>query len=322
MRQLIVSDGTAPAYTNGVLANGAVDVQIESSAGPVSLSAGQTISDSGKIRFVQGTPEGKNIFSPWIDGKYISVWKGESYSAQVAAAVTHTVTTVPTAAGEVSVKLIERSPGQAQFKRKSVTVSVAASEAVNSVALKIVSALTGYTTAQIVSFGNAFDMAIIGYPTVKVQMVTVAGAAIKFTGTTFSLSLGTELSNFEVASEGMDGSNGTTFPATSPANPSLGYGDAEVLGQYEKSLQGDRSFYNRVELPNTPPSYIDTATPTTYDVYSLVADNGALGQIKGVDNVRSLTIAYKVNGTDQANFEAKLNGYLASCPGAFAPVNL
>ena len=69
MRQLLVSNGTAVAYTNGVLASGAIDIQIEDPAGPVSLSAGQTISDSNKIRFVQGTPEGKNIFSPWIDGK-------------------------------------------------------------------------------------------------------------------------------------------------------------------------------------------------------------------------------------------------------------
>jgi hypothetical protein len=325
MRQLLVGNTNAAAsYTNGVLASGTVDVQKQDPAGnAISLAPTDTYAGVKKIRFVQGTPEGKNIFSPWIDGKNISVWKGQSYSAQVPAAVTHTVTTPPTAAGEVTVKLIERNPGQAQFKRKSVTIQVAASETVNSIALKIVSALTGYTTAQITSFGNAFDMAIVGYPTVKVQMVTVAGAAIKFTGTTFSLSLDTELSNFEVASEGMDGSNSTTFPATSPANPSLGYGSAEVLSQYEKSLQGDRSFYNRIMQPNTPPSYIDTATPLNYVLYSIVAENGSVNQIKGVDNVRNITIAVNTAAsTLKTDFQNKLNLWMGSVPGSFANVTL
>jgi hypothetical protein len=127
--------------------------------------------------------------------------------------------------------------------------------------------------------------------------------------------------------EGIDGSNGPVATITYnnfPTNvvPSLGYGSAEVLSQYEKSLQGDRSFYNRIMQPNTPPSYIDTATPTTYDVYSLVAENGSVGQIKGVDNVRSITVAYKVSGTGQAAFEGKINPWLNSCPGSFAAVQL
>lgn len=308
MRQLLVSDGTAPAYTNGVLANGAIDIQIESPAGPVSLSAGQTISDSGKIRFVQGTPEGKNIFSPWIDGKYITVWKGESYSAQVPQVSRLAIATNFVAAGEATVKLVELNNGQAQFKRKSYVIPVTASMTPT----QFCTALAAAINADLPDF---------------IASITNNGTSIDFTGKSFSLTLGTELSNFKIVDEGLDGSNGAVATVTynnppTSVLPSLGYGSAEVLAQYEKSLQGDRSFYNRVELPNTPPSYIDIATPTTYDVYSLVADNGALGQIKGVDNVRSLTIAYKVSGTDQANFEAKLNGYLASCPGAFAPVNL
>jgi hypothetical protein len=84
MRQLLVGNTNAVAsYTNGVLASGTVDVQKQDPAGnAISLAATDTYASVKKIRFVQGTPEGKNIFSPWIDGKNISVWKGESYSAQ------------------------------------------------------------------------------------------------------------------------------------------------------------------------------------------------------------------------------------------------
>jgi len=303
MRQLLVSDGTAPAYTNGVLANGAIDIQIESPAGPVSLSAGQTISDSDKIRFVQGTGL-KNIFSPWIEGKNVAVWKGESYSPQVpqVSRIAFTGTNF-TAAGEVVVKLVELNNGQAQFKRKNYTISVTSSDTPTTLCTKITAAVN----ADLPDF---------------IASITNNGTSIDFTGKSFSLSADTELSNFKIADEGVDGTNGITAAVTYTTPSSLGYGDAEVLAQYEKSLQGNTSFYNRIMQPNTPPSYIDIATPTTYDVYSLVADNGSVGQIKGVDNVRSITIAYKVNGTDQANFEAKINGYLASCPGAFAPVNL
>ena len=303
MRQLLVSDGTAPAYTNGVLANGAIDIQIESPAGPVSLSAGQTISDSDKIRFVQGTGL-KNIFSPWIEGKNVAVWKGESYSAQVpqVSRIAFTGTNF-TAAGEVVVKLVELNNGQAQFKRKNYTISVTSSDIPATLCTKITAAVN----ADLPDF---------------IASITNNGTSIDFTGKSFSLSADTELSNFKIVDEGVDGTNGITAAVTYTTPSSLGYGDAEVLAQYEKSLQGNTSFYNRIMQPNTPPSYIDIATPTTYDVYSLVADNGSVGQIKGVDNVRSITIAYKVNGTDQANFEAKMNGYLASCPGAFAPVNL
>ena len=313
MRQLLVSDGTAPAYTNGVLANGAIDIQIESPAGPVSLSAGQTISDSDKIRFVQGTGL-KNIFSPWIEGKNVAVWKGESYSAQVPHVFTVTLATNITAAGEATFKLVELNNGQAQFVRKSVTIPVSAGQTPTQVAQDIVDAMAGVSNSVATTVYQ-----IVGFPQATIEY---NAGVIEINGDIFSLSAGTELANIKFASEGLDGSNGMTATLATTSSPSLGYGDAEVLAQYEKSLQGNTSFYNRIMQPNTPPSYIDIATPTTYDVYSLVADNGSVGQIKGVDNVRSITIAYKVNGTDQANFEAKMNGYLASCPGAFAPVNL
>jgi len=316
MRQLIIGNDVAVAYTNGVLAAGAVDIQKEGAAGANStpLLLADTYTTAKKIRFVQGTAEGKNIVSPWIDGKDIVVWKGESYSAQVPHVFTVTLATNITAAGEVTFKLVELNNGQAQFVRKSVTIPVSAGQTPTQVAQDIVDSMAGVSNSVATTVYQ-----IVGFPQATIEY---NAGVIEINGDIFSLSAGTELANIKFASEGLDGSNGMTATLATTSSPSLGYGDAEVLGQYEKSLQGDRSFYNRVELPNTPPSYI--VGSVQYDTYSLVADNGALGQIKGVDNVRSITVVINDAAATaaQSDFEGILNSWLATVPGAFGAVAL
>ena len=181
--------------------------------------------------------------------------------------------------------------------------------------------LTGLDRA-LIALETAAVAAILADLPDSVSLVAPLGTGIQFTGNTFSLSSGTELSNFRIAVEGLTDNGVVITGSGNSVDPSLGYGDAEVLGQYEKSLQGDRSFYNRVELPNTPPSYI--VGGVQYDTYSLVADNSALGQIKGVDNVRSITIAINDAAVTaaQADFEGVLNGWLATVPGTFGAVAL
>jgi hypothetical protein len=76
--------------------------------------------------------------------------------------------------------------------------------------------------------------------------------------------------------------------------------------------------------PNTPASYI--VPGETYDLYSIQWLNPQVGQIKGVDNRRTLTIAFEGGtaaiGATQIAFQAALNAYLATVPGAFNPVSL
>jgi hypothetical protein len=75
--------------------------------------------------------------------------------------------------------------------------------------------------------------------------------------------------------------------------------------------------------PNTPPSYIDLTE--TYDLYSIQWLNPQVGQIKGVDNRRTLTIAMEDGAganAVQTAFELALNSYLATVPGAFNAVNI
>lgn len=305
MTQLLVSDGTAPAFTSGVLNAGAIAVLKKSSAGPTVLVAGETITDSDEIQLVQGTAAGKNIYSPWIPGRMVTGWFGNSYSAQTAQVQTLTFATNASAAGDVTVKLTCPGPGAQQYKRKSWTLSVA-------------SGATAAATA------TAFYTLInADLPDFLASVADNGSGVLTLTGKLFNIANGTDNFQWETQQENFGaGGIGTTCTVAQTANSFAGYGDPNYLKQFELHNQGDLSFYNRLVQPNTPASYIDVTTPTTYDVYVLAWNNPVPNQINGVDNKRVLRIAYKVNGTDQANFENRMNGWLASCPGAFNSVTL
>ena len=70
-RHLFIGDDTAVSYSNGVLADNALDVQklVNSATGVyTSLAPGDTIADAAQIRIVQGNGT-TNIVSPWFYGK-------------------------------------------------------------------------------------------------------------------------------------------------------------------------------------------------------------------------------------------------------------
>ncbi len=308
MRQLLVSNGVAVSYTDNVLASGALDIVKRTADGFVSLAAGETIADSDEIRFVQGTPEGKNLFSPWIPGTAISGWTGASYSAQVPQITTSTVLGPAVADANINVKIVNLNGGQAQFKRKNWTVPI----------------LAGDTAIQVC---DKIKVAIAADPADFATESNVTGTAtLIFTGNVFNIANSTELTSFRTAFEGFDGSNGLTVSvAATGTGPILGAGDGNVLFDYEKTLKGDRSYYNRIFLPNTPPSYVNVATE--YDVYTLAFKNPAEGQIRGVDNLREISIAFDSDvaptiAAVKTAFEAQINPYVTSTPGTFPAVTL
>ena len=58
-RHLYIGNAVAVSYdANGLLADGAIDIQKLSSDGPTSLLPGDTLADSDQIRVVQGGPAG------------------------------------------------------------------------------------------------------------------------------------------------------------------------------------------------------------------------------------------------------------------------
>jgi hypothetical protein len=320
MRQLLVSNLTAPAFTNGALAAGAVCAVGKTASGFTILGTPGMVdySDSREIQFVQGTAAG-NIFSPWIDGKDIISWAGRNYAAQTAQISTLTFATAATVAGEITVKLTEVNNGVEQFRRKSVTINVTAGQSAVSIANAVLNAFAGRTGLPV----NATQYPIEGASWATVATANNAAAVITVTGSVFSIAAGTGLASFSTQSENLDGTNGTTLAVTATAVPSIGSGDADILLDFEQSLQGNLSFYNRVRQPNTPPTYINLAA--NYDLYSISWLNPVVGQIKGVDNHRNLTVAM-VDGAGvdavQTAFELALNNYLASVPGSFAAVNI
>jgi hypothetical protein len=305
MRQLLVSDLTAPAFTNGRLATGAVCAIEKTASGFTIVNPFSTYATSPEICFVQGTAGG-NIFSPWINGKDIFSWAGQNYAAQTAQETRLTFTTAATVAGYMTVKLTEVNNGVEQFRRKSYVIPVTASQSANSIATAFFTAMGADLPSWIASVAN-------GTP-----------GRLDIIGSTFSISANTELASFGTATEGIDSSNGTTVAVSVFATPSKGSGNADVLSEYELSLQGNRGFYNRLVQPNTPASYI--VPGETYDLYSIQWLNPQVGQIKGVDNRRTLTIAFEGGtaaiGATQIAFQAALNAYLATVPGAFNPVSL
>ena len=323
MKQLLISDGTtaqAAPYTGGLLPAGAIDVVGLSADGFTPITAGQTIADSSAIRLVQGTGT-SNIVSPWIDGLSVTRFVGQSFDAQQAQSSTLTFATATIAAGQVSLKLISANGGQAQFPRKSVTIEVGVGQAVaglGGIVQNLMVALTGQTAA-VIAANPATDYAIVGADFAVAQY---AGSVITVTGTIFNIAAGTSLSSFRTASEGLDGSNGTTLVVAAAATPDLGNGgDGNLIAELEASLQGSgRGYYDRVQLPVTPPSYAVAAT--TYDLYKISFNNGAEGNIKGVDNYREIIVAYPAGGAGQAWFEGQINPWMTSTPPAPVAVAL
>ena len=124
-RHVIVSTAATATYTNGLLANGAIDVQKMSSNGPTKLVPGETLTDAAQIRIVQGTTT-QNIVTPWFYGKDVINWGGRSYAAATAKDETYTISALTaTAAGEATIKVSNQTNGVEPFNFKSWTVSYA-----------------------------------------------------------------------------------------------------------------------------------------------------------------------------------------------------
>ncbi len=327
MKQLLISDGATAAYTAGLLAPGAIDVVGLSADGPVSVVPGQTIADFSAIRLIQGTAAGRaNVVSPWIDGSSVSRWTGQSYAAQTAQSSTLTFATVPSAGGtEMSIKVIDRAIGQAQFQRASASyTTVAGSLTVHRVTIGLFSALVGVPVATLAQTPTTYAVPGMDRVVASIDDDEAGGAAsvITLTGNTFDSDPYSVLASFQSASENLNGDFGTTLTVASTGTPTLGNGgDGNLIVELEASLQGmGRGYYDRVQLPVAPPAYAVAAT--TYDLYKLGFGNAAPGSIRGVDNYREIIIASPAGDADGAVFEGKINPWLNSCPGSFAAVVL
>ena len=302
-RHLYIGNAVAVSYSSGVLANGAVDIQKLSATGPTSMVAGDTIADSSQFRIVQGNGT-TNIVSPWIYGKDVINYSGKSHVAQVAQVKRAALTTNASAAGNHTLKVINKTNGAEPFEMKSYEIEVA----------------SGATpTAQCTALTTAINADLPHW----VNSITNNGTSIDFTGfkkgeTKADGSTQEDLVEMEFAWEG----SGTTMADTAQTAGLRGYGDGFYIKKLEEDLRGvNYGYYNRVQLPVTPAQ--TAVTGDAYDVYHIAAtkDGSSASQINGVDNIIELNIAFD-NGTAALTqaLESALNGYLASVN--FGPVNL
>lgn len=314
MRQLLIGDGTTAAYTNGAMADGAIDIQKLSSDGPVSLVPGETIADSDSIRFVQGTADA-NVVSPWIQGRNVVAFGGLSGAAQTAEVAKFTISTNATAAGTHTLKLINLTNGAEPFEFKSyeITVAAGATPTTQTAAFKVAidADLPYWVNGAVTDNGGNLD--ITGFKkgetkadgSVQAELVHMDGAF-----------------GSEVTATGAVNNNGSTMAVTYATAGSRGAGDFFYMREMEEELQGSGfGYYNRVELPIQPTLFTASAD-APYDVYHIVAskDGSTTSGINGVDNLMELYIAINDADADGLVFEGKLNPWMNSA--GFGSVNL
>ena len=297
-RHLYIGNAVAVSYSNGVLANGAIDIQKLSATGPTSMSPSDTIADSAQFRIVQGNGT-TNIVSPWIYGKDVINWSGKSHVAQQAQVFRIALGTNATAASTHRVKIINKTNGTVPFELKNYEYDVAASAT---------------PTTQCTALTAAINADVPHW----VKTVTNNGTSIDLTGykkgeTKADGSIQEDLVEMTM-SDNMDGDNGTVATLSVQTAGLRGYGDGYYVKQLEEDLRGAQyGYYNRLELPNTPALVAEVAEP--YDMYSIAAtkDGSSSSQIHGVDNLIEIEIAFD-NGTAALTqaLEGVLNPYLNS----------
>ena len=303
-RHLVIGNGTAVAYTAGVLAAGAIDVQKKSANGAhTSVLAADTNLTAPEIRFAQGSANG-NIYSPWIKVANAINWDGKSYAAAVAANTVATYSGTLTNAGELTVKVMNVSNGVEPFEIKSWTLAYAAGATLNAT----ITAIHTEINADLPAF---------------IASTSVATPAITFNGYNIGALDGNgerviNPGNFKVMMEDTAGQITDSLAVTPPV---IGVGEPYRVLEFEKSLQGSTfGYYNRVQQPIAPATSVDVANDT-YDMYNLVVtkDGSTTSGINGVDNLIEISIALdSTTAATTTAFEAQLDGLLVG----FTPVAL
>jgi hypothetical protein len=298
-RHLIVGDGTAFGVTNGLVDDGAVSVQKMSESGPTELVLGDTFADAPQIRIVSGGSDGKNIATPWFYGRDVVDYSGKVGAAQAAQVKRATFATAATAAGQHTLKVMNKTNGNSPFESKSYTITVAAGSAV---------------TVHCTAFTTAINADLPHW----VNSITNNGSSIDFTGfkkgeTKADGSVQENLVEMELSFEAIDGNgNGTTMTESVQTAGSRGSGDGFYLQEYEDTLMGSQyGYYERRNLPIKPANQV--ATGTLYDMYNITAtkDGSSSSQIHGVDNLIEVTLGLKAGDADSLVVENKLNAYFA-----------
>tara|TARA_R110002074_G_scaffold265346_2_gene437579 strand:- start:284 stop:1228 length:945 start_codon:yes stop_codon:yes gene_type:complete len=312
-RQLLVGTDVTSATAGGIIL-----YKKDANGEPVALVAADDLGTAPEIQFCQNGSE----CSPWIAGKDIMGWSGQSGVAQTAQSIS-IVNLAPTAAGNtVTLKLIDKSTNTEPFKRENIEFLTGATA--NATAAAMHAAITAHT-------------AVIGYKGMIGAITAYGGAAtVVFAGHTYGGPTAggyNSQTNIELAfDKGLDLAAGIT-PTSTAATSMLG--DLFVLADFENTLVGERSGdYNRLQQPNNLTKYVNTGLGKPYDVYTMTWRSPyGNGQINGVDNMHYLHVAVpsapgtwlQATGGGATALENQLNaagGYLFHTPAGTSTVTL
>ena len=300
-RHIFIGDATAVSYAaGGTLAAGALDVQKLSTSGPTSMVAGDTRTNTEQFRIVQGDGT-RDIVSPWLYGKDIINWDGQTYAAPLPHLHTITYTGTSTAAGPVTIKIVRTDqPGFEAFSFDTAIPSGTAAAAVGPLVTTAYGLATVPDWLNVASANGGATSTITG---------SIAGGATE-SGVIWDENPPT----FVVSCTNTPAGIVTTW-TTTPTAPATqaGAGNGYIIRGIEERLRGNQyGYYNRVQLPIAPA--VTAVVGTNYDVYSIAAtkDGSSSSQIHGVDNIMEISIAI-TDGSGAAAIEPLLNPYMNDC---------
>ncbi len=297
-RHLIIGDGTSlsASLTGGLVDDGAISVQKMTESGPTELALGDSFADAPQIRIVGGGKDGKNIVTPWIYGRDVINWGGNSYTASAAGTATDTIAGVAAAVGTIEYKFVRLGGPRPEFFSCTLNTTAVAAAAQDAVIKTAFEALTnipdwlnpicdasagstcvfsGAKRGDVAQSGDTWD-----YDNVNIDLIVV-----EFTG-------------------------GTQTHTASNAGGTPGYGDGFHVRKLEEDTQGtSHGFYMRGHLPKQPS--LESVTGTNYDMYNITAtkDGSSNSQIHGVDNLIEINVAAVAGDADSLIVENKLNAY-------------
>lgn len=327
---IIGKDVTADATSLATLDSGEIIVLKENGS---LLAAGETLADSASITIAVGSGDANAaatgylpVFSNKIQGANVKRWTGQSYQAAVqqsstAAIVAYGTGGNATADTTYSLAVIIKNDKVAFSERQLRKVF-------STVVLKG-NAITSAAVATAI-YNN-----MVADPYFQANGTTKAGAYINVTdagnGTltlagiaqTYKVIDGYEQVSFEITKAlNIDGSTITYGTAPTP-----GSGTVAKLKDLERFLKTNRGITNFTKFP-TPDAVSETDVLSTelYDIYVIEHDDvhpsaDLNGQIAS-PCATYIAVPYDAAAGNGNALESILNPYFASCPGAFAAVNL
>jgi len=316
----VATDATSIA----TLAEGELNV-INAKTGAI-LSAGATYSDAPEIQIVRGGASSDHDLSQVIQGKNVRGWKGNSYAALTAQVDTFTITDptspvpVELATGDLlNLVIVMQSNdiwGKQRQDRRVIQVAWITDDATTATALAAAVNADEYVSNYITATAPGADTVVL---TAKAQTYNVNDNG--FRQVIFDSAI--EVEDISQTTESLRYSK---LSAVKTTNPSPGVGTVNIVKDLERATKYSRGLSNFTKFP-TPTGATDTDTESTatYDMYYIAHDhvhpsadlNNQIASPCG-----TIIAIPSANTTVTTAIEAILNPWMASCPGAFANVNL